>query len=135
MKLKNVLLIDDSEIDTLVNRKVVERMGIASNIHVRNSAISAFDFLKSLSENDYSNLPELIFLDIRMPDIDGFGFLKLFEKLSDRVKQNCKIVMLSSSIDLEDYNKAMQCPYVIHFLNKPLSKETFAEIAVKLKKL
>ncbi len=126
MKLEKVLLIDDSDIDNMVNKKVVERTGLATNVVVKNSASSALNFLKEVAESDRENIPDIIFLDIRMPEIDGFGFLEMFEKLPDPVQENISIVMLSSSIDSEDYNKAMQNRFVKQFLNKPLKKEVVA---------
>lgn len=123
MKLEKVLLIDDSDIDNMVNKKVVERTGLATNVVVKNSASSALNFLKEVAESDRENIPDIIFLDIRMPEIDGFGFLEMFDSLPEVIHKQTKIVMLSSSIDAEDYKKAMDNRFVKQFLNKPLQKE------------
>lgn len=119
-----VLLIDDSEIDNMVNKRVIDKTGLASVIVVRNSAQSAIDYLLDISTTNTELIPGVIFLDIRMPEIDGFGFLELFENLPQAVHAKSRIVMLSSSIDAEDYKKAMDNRFVKQFLNKPLHKES-----------
>lgn len=129
MVLEKVLLIDDSDIDNLVNRKVVENAALSKSITVKKSAVSAFDWLKETAVSEPENIPDLIFLDIRMPEIDGFGFLDMFNKLPDIIHHKTKIVMLSSSIDAEDYKRAIDNPFVIHFLNKPLNKEAVLKIS------
>lgn len=128
MSLYSVLLIDDSDIDNMVNKRVVEKSGFTSQVVVKSSALSAIDYLKEISSEDQELIPDLIFLDIRMPEIDGFGFLDLYKELSANVHQKATIVMLSSSIDSEDYQKAMSNPFVKDFFNKPLSKESANKI-------
>ncbi len=123
MILEKILLIDDSDIDNLVNRKVIENAGLSKSVTIKKSAVAAFDWLKITAVSDPENIPDLIFLDIRMPETDGFGFLDMFDELPDTIHRKTKIVMLSSSIDYDDYNRAMENPFVIHFLNKPLNKE------------
>src|SRR5438067_1599134 len=95
---KHVLLIDDNEIDVLVNRKILENEMFAGEI---SSHSSATDALKML-QNSNGNLPDLIFLDIMMPVMDGFAFLDEFAKLPDAVTKQCKIVMLSTSESFKD---------------------------------
>lgn len=129
MNLEIVLLIDDSDIDNMVNKRVVQKAGLSSDITVKNSAQSAFDYLKEISENDTERIPGVIFLDIRMPQIDGFGFLELFEELPENIHDKSEIVMLSSSIDAADYSKAMDNRFVKHFLNKPLQKDLVLNLA------
>ena len=127
--MEKVLLIDDSDIDNLVNRKVIEKAGLSKSIMVKKSAASAFEWLKETAVSEPENIPDMIFLDIRMPETDGFGFLEMFEELPIAIHQKSRIVMLSSSIDTEDYNRAMENRFVIHFLNKPLSKEAVIKIS------
>lgn len=129
MKLERVLLIDDSEVDNLVNRKVIEKSGHAENIVVFKAAQLALDYLLEAARSQERLLPDLIFLDIRMPEMDGFGFLAAFEQMAVGALQDIRIVMLSSSIDTEDYQKAMKSRFVVKFVNKPLSRSAVDEIA------
>ena len=118
------MLIDDNEIDNLINQKMIEASGICENIFTHTSAKAAIEFLKNiqkLPQKEVNFLPEVIFLDIDMPLMDGFQFLDEFSKLSENVTGYCKVVMLTSSINPQDLNQARENEFVQQYLNKPLT--------------
>jgi CheY-like chemotaxis protein len=124
-----VMLIDDNELDNFINKKLVEADSFASATTIHTSAQSALDYLKNNS-GDSSLTPDLIFLDIMMPEMDGFDFLDAFDKMPDAVKSKCKIVMLSTSDSFKDLNRANQNKYVKRFLNKPLNAQILAALNI-----
>jgi CheY-like chemotaxis protein len=128
-----VMLIDDNEIDNLINHKMVESVGIAEKIYVHTGAKSGIEFLRNIEKlPDLADkiLPEVIFLDIDMPLMDGFQFLDLFGKLSESTKKRCKIVMLTSSINPHDISKSKNYDYVVKYMNKPLTNKSLASLEI-----
>ena len=121
-KFKKVMVIDDNEIDRYIANRNITKYDFAEEVITMESSRAALTFLGSLKDTP-EQLPQLIFLDIRMPEIDGFGFLEEYEKLPDSVKQNCIIMMLTTSLNPTDHERANNNPYVNRFLNKPLDKE------------
>jgi len=128
-----VMLIDDNEIDNLINQKMIEAAAIAETIYIHTGARSAIEFLKNVEKLDVAGkdlLPSIIFLDIDMPLMDGFQFLEEFDKLTERTKAKCEIVMLTSSINPQDMSKSKKNKYVREYINKPLSTENLLKLAV-----
>src|SRR3569833_438781 len=121
---KTCLLIDDNYIDNFVTRRILEASNFAELIVVSNSATEAMASLRIGAVR-----PDVIFLDIRMPQMGGFEFLQEYDKLDIDNKQAVKIFMLSSSLDPTDLKKSLNNKYITHFLHKPLTQKALDEIA------
>lgn len=131
---KVVLLIDDNDIDNFINERMIKGCRFAEITYVTTSTRSAVEFLRNLTANTAIPLgvfPTVIFLDINMPILDGFQFLAELEKFDADFVKNLKVVMLTSSINPEDEEKARKSPLVHAFLNKPLTEESLNKLAAK----
>lgn len=123
------MLVDDNEIDNIINEKIIEANSFADQVMVFQTGQEALDYLGENQDNQ-DTLPEIVFLDINMPIMDGFQFLEDFEKFSDTVLEKCKIIMLSSSISPKDIDRAASSKYVKKYLNKPLNARYLEAITV-----
>lgn len=121
------MIVDDDEIDGFVTKKTITDNHFAEKIITYSNAKNALEYLRS-NEATPDELPTVIFLDILMPVMDGFGFLAEFDKMSDVIRKKCKIVLLSTSESFQDLNRANKNKYVAKFLTKPLLKEALEAI-------
>lgn len=110
-----IFLVDDDPINNLINRRLLGKTGIGDNIEEFLSAQDALDKIQKLPKEGSL----LIFLDINMPVLNGWEFLDKYTILFP--EREDKIVILSSSIDFQDRQKAVEYPIVSGFLEKPLS--------------
>lgn len=120
-KLKNVLLIDDSESDNFYHARKIKKLGITDNIHICFSGEEALSYLKSELDGIHPQ-PTLIFLDINMPGMNGWEFLEEYEKLELSQQGEVVLTMLSNSIDERDRLRAQQFKSVHGFYSKPLNE-------------
>ena len=125
-----VLLVDDNDTDNFISKRIIEITAFAHRVEVKNSGKSALDYLAE-NENRPENLPNIIFLDINMPVVDGFVFLYEFEKFRELVRTKCKVIILSSSDNKRDIDKIVNNNYVIKFITKPLTETSLEEIRLK----
>ncbi len=122
-----VMLVDDNDTDNFISKRIIEITDFAKVVIVKSSGKSALDYLDENREN-VDGLPEIIFLDINMPIVDGFVFLYEFEKFNDIVKDKCRVIILSSSDNKRDIDKIVNNNYVIKFVTKPLTEHSLGEI-------
>ena len=115
-----VMLVDDSEIDIFISKKVLEVNQFSRDIVSTTSPREALDMLQDVQNG---RIPELIFLDLNMPVIDGFRFLNEFSELPATVRRHISIVVLTSSDNDIDKEFAAQSNDVIQFISKPLTDE------------
>lgn len=128
MNYKRVLVIDDAKIDRYMAEKIMKKYDFTDTVVMVESAMDGLELLEACLENPDS-LPELIFLDINMPQMSGFDFLDEYARFPEHIKKKCIIIMLSSSIHPEDKYRAMESPYVYKFLSKPLNADKLQEVS------
>ncbi|TXH25269.1 MAG: response regulator [Cyclobacteriaceae bacterium] len=122
-----VLLVDDNDTDNFISKRIIEITKFAKRVEVKSSGKGALDYLKQY-QNEPENIPNLIFLDINMPIVDGFVFLYEFEKFNELVRSKCKVIILSSSDNKRDIDKIVNNNHVIKFITKPLTEVALDEI-------
>ena len=119
MKINKTLLIDDSDIDLFIQRRFLEVYNFSHQLVSYKSATEALNWLRNMNGQDP---PEIIFLDLNMPEVDGFGFLKTFETLPEKIRKVARIVVLTSSNSAKDREEVFQNKNVIQFITKPLKQ-------------
>lgn len=127
--MKHVLLIDDNAIDNYISKTIIAKRKIAEKIPVMISAIDSLAFLEILTAEEF---PDIIFLDIRMPEMDGFGFLEIFSSLPIAITANTSVFMLTSSSDPADIERSKKYSFVKKYFSKPMSDEILDELTSKL---
>lgn len=124
MKLDTVMLIDDNDVDIYISKRVIEMSNLTKAINVYSEAKQALEALK-----DLENVPDVIFLDISMPLVDGFMFLYEFEKFNEYVKNKCKIVVLSNHNNKKQIENIVGKGLVVKYVTKPLEPEVLIELS------
>jgi CheY-like chemotaxis protein len=130
-RFETAMLIDDNEIDNLINEKMLEGTNFAERIYVYTSGKSALEYLQNLQRDkilEEKLIPDVIFLDINMPLMDGFQFLDEFDKLEKVIAKKSKIVMLTTSINPSDRELSDSNKYVLSFINKPLTQDYLEDV-------
>jgi CheY-like chemotaxis protein len=122
IKIACTLLIDDDLINNFINERLIKNTGISREVKSVSNGKLALKYIEEYRLLHQDCCPELIFLDINMPVMDGFEFLDAFRKLIFANHSRVKIVVLSTSSHQRDLNNAMAHGIEL-FINKPLTRE------------
>lgn len=129
--INKILCVDDDSISLTISKLLLKRTGFTNDVVTAVDGSDALDYFKDLfatSEVPVEEAPSLILLDINMPVMNGWEFLDAYIPLFADKLPNTKVIILSSTIDPEDFSKAKKFPVVAQFVSKPLSVENLAEL-------
>lgn len=129
--LDGILLIDDDHPINFIHRKVIQKAGVDAPVEAITNVQDALEFLTYSGKYEGTETlprPGLIFLDINMPGLNGWDFLEAYHLLPERLKARVVIVMLTTSLNPDDREKALKDRVVDDFLIKPLRPEILTEI-------
>ncbi|MEX2595095.1 MAG: response regulator [Anditalea sp.] len=128
-KLDRILLVDDDPTTNFLNELLINEMGITNELIIALNGQEALDeLIETCIRNN--NCPNLILLDINMPVMNGFDFLKRFNELDFKNKHSIVVVMLTTSLNPRDNEKAKELKAKDH-ISKPLTKEGLKDILNK----
>ncbi|HWB93786.1 MAG TPA: response regulator [Puia sp.] len=130
MRLNCILLIDDDEPTNFLNRLTIEQSRCTRHIEVAQSGQEALDYLRNCGPQR-SPRPDLIFLDINMPAMDGWEFLEKYRSLPAECKADIVLIMLTTSLNPDDEVRTQAIADVAGFENKPLSQERLSLLLEK----
>jgi len=119
-KLLCTLLVDDDPTTNYLNRKLLEKLGVTEHVLVALNGQEALQVLATECAEASLTCPALIFLDVNMPVMDGFGFLSAYQQLPLAKQQAIVIVMLTTSVHPRDLQRLEALP-VAGFVSKPLN--------------
>lgn len=127
---KTTFIIDDDEIYVYAITRLIDIKKLSEQVVVFKNGKQAIDYFTDNAIDD-KVLPDVILLDVRMPIIDGWGFLEAFARFDFEGKDKVLIYMISSSIDTKDTDRAAKIPLVKQYLFKPVSLSDLIKIFSK----
>ncbi len=131
MKLDFVMFVDDSRIDNIIHRRIVNRAGFAKKVATFEEPGLALTFLQNTLREE-AQFPDLIFLDLDMPLMNGFVFLDQYAGMVGDIPKQSKVVILTSSDENNEMKRAHQHSQVQAFVRKPLDKKSLIRLMYQL---
>lgn len=128
MKEKTIWVIDDDPIYQIIMKKIIVKSEIFSSNFSFSDGRAAIDSLKKIISNNQT-FPNIILLDIEMPILDGWGFMEEFALLKPQINAEIKIYISSSSIAIEDKERAKNNPGILGYISKPVTLDNLIKIA------
>jgi CheY-like chemotaxis protein len=122
-----VALVDDDKVFQLIASRTIKATQLTNKILQFTNGMEAIEYLLINAEN-IDVLPDILFLDINMPIVDGWMFMEDYINLKHRVKKIIRIYMVSSSIDPRDVERARSMTDIREYVIKPISQDKFAEM-------
>ncbi|WP_306014532.1 MULTISPECIES: response regulator [unclassified Allomuricauda] len=131
MKPVNVFVVDDDDIYQFTIKVTLRSIPAVQSTSTFADGAEALEYIV-VHQNEQDKLPDIIFLDINMPVMDGFQFMEEFAELLPSLKKSIKVYMVSSSMDPKDIKKAKRFEEISDYLIKPLNSKDIKEIIAKL---
>jgi CheY-like chemotaxis protein len=126
-KLECIMLIDDNHDDNFFHEREIKKMDAACAVITKNSGLAALEYLKSQTDPHV----DLIFLDINMPGMNGWEFLHEYNLMNKELQSRAINVMLTTSKNPDDREKASAFSFISDYIIKPLTKEKLKVIVDK----
>lgn len=126
-KLKSVLLVDDDNSCNFLHRRLLRKSERVEQIAIANDGLEALEYIKECPNSEQA-CPEVIFLDINMPRMNGWEFLEAYKNLPPEQKKSIVLIMLTSSLNPDDKKRADQYEEVAGLHYKLLNKSKLEEI-------
>lgn len=123
-----ILIIDDDEINNLICTKVIKDYNEEAKVDSVTSGSKGLDYLNNLIYDQNGELPDVIFLDINMPAMNGWDFIREYRKINSDMNKDIKLFVLTSSQYYQDSELADQYTEVQKLITKPLTSEILQEI-------
>ncbi|GAA4275900.1 response regulator [Aquimarina mytili] len=127
--IESVCIIDDDSIYINLVSKIIQLKRLSQSVLVFNNGKEALDFFHESIRTDLEvEVPQVIFLDINMPIMDGWEFLKEFSKIRNDISDVIDLYVVSSSIDTRDIDRAKSIDVVSDYLAKPIKLDDFVRV-------
>ena len=121
-----LLLVDDDEINNFTVDAILSRINKIESYEIKDNGWDALEFLRNC--NASGGFPDIIFVDINMPEMDGFEFIERYEAMFWAANRNTKINVLSSSVSERDKQKSLSYLSVTDYTHKPLTEQKLSAI-------
>lgn len=126
-KIDTFCIIDDDDIYQLTTSILLKKTELVKKIIVFSNGLEAINFLKSeIGQED--NIPDIVFLDVNMPVMDGWEFLEEFLLIKSTLPKTVVIYMVSSSVDERDVSKAKSISSLSGYIVKPISNQNIIDV-------
>ena len=117
-----IAIVDDDKIFHMMAVRLMQLTNVSDRFLTFINGREAIEYLEK-NKNLDAQLPDILFLDINMPIVDGWAFLEKYDALFKSLSKEIKIYMVSSSIDPRDTDRAKENIHVLDYISKPVSKE------------
>jgi CheY-like chemotaxis protein len=126
--LNKILCVDDDPITVMLCRKVILKSDFSKHVDSAQNGEDALHYFDNLMLQQVTDYPELVLLDLNMPVMGGWEFLDNFSKTYAAYFTRIKVIVLSSTIDPQDVEKARTYPMVLDFMSKPITTEMLSNL-------